>query len=152
MISISLVYKVHFKSKEEDCVDMEKFTMTETMEKVGLSAPTLRYYEKEQLIPMIARNSSGNRIYTETDIEWISFIKILRATDMPIHLIKEYVAMFKKGVETMQQRKELIESHTHIVEREIEEKLESLKILQRKVKYYETLDRRQQRLSERVFK
>lgn len=126
--------------------------MSEVEQKIGLSASTLRYYEKEHLIPEINRDSSGNRSYTDTDIEWISFIKTLRNTDMPIHLIKSYVSLFQEGEKTITARKELIESHAEKVQREVEQKLKSLEVLQRKVKYYETIDRRKQRLSQRAFK
>ncbi|WP_449354726.1 MerR family transcriptional regulator [Virgibacillus natechei] len=126
--------------------------MNEVKQKIGLSASTLRYYEKEHLIPEINRDSSGNRSYTDTDIEWISFIKTLRDTDMPIHLIKNYVSLFQEGSKTIATRKELIESHKEKVQKEVEQKLESLKVLQKKVKYYETVDRRKQRLSQRAFK
>lgn len=130
---------------------MTDYTIGETIELVGLTAPTLRYYEKEQLIPEINRDSTGNRRYTETDIEWIIFIKTLRTTDMPIHLIKQYVSLFQEGNETMEARKKLIEAHTEKVEKEIEEKLASLEVLRKKVKYYDTIDRRKQRLSKRAF-
>ncbi len=126
--------------------------MGETSHQVGLPAPTLRYYEKEKLIPEISRNEAGNRIYSETDIEWILFIKTLRNTDMPIHLIKEYVSLFQEGEETMKERKKLIEAHTEKVQEEVDQKIKNLKILQRKVRYYHTMDRRQQKLSSRAFK
>ena len=126
--------------------------MGEVEQKMGLSASTLRYYEKEHLIPEINRDSSGNRSYTDTDIEWISFIKTLRNTDMSIHLIKNYVSLFQEGSKTIAARKELIESHTEKLKKEVEQKLKSLEVLQRKVQYYETIDRRKQRLSQRAFK
>lgn len=105
--------------------------MNEIKEKLGLSASTLRYYEKEQLIPAINRDSSGNRSYTDTDIEWITFIKTLRDTDMPIRVIKEYVAMFQE-VETITARKELMAAHAEKVQQEIDQKLASLKVLQKR--------------------
>lgn len=131
---------------------MNRYTMHEVEHKVGLNASTLRYYEKERLIPKITRDSAGNRSYTDTDLEWVSFIKTLRDTDMPIQLIKDYVSLFQEGSRTITARKELMEAHTEKVQREIEEKLESLKVLQKKVKYYDTIDRRKQRLSQRAFK
>lgn len=126
--------------------------MSEVKQKVGLAASTLRYYEKERLIPEINRDSSGNRSYTDTDIEWIYFIKTLRDTDMPIHIIKNYVSLFQEGSGTIAARKELIESHTEKVQKEVEQKLKSLEVLQRKVQSYEIIDRRKQRLSQRAFK
>lgn len=139
-------------SQRKGLAYLNDYSMNEIKEKLGLSASTLRYYEKEQLIPAITRDSSGNRRYTDTDLEWIAFIKTLRDTDMPIRVIKEYVAMFQEGSDTITARKELMAAHAEKVQQEIDQKLASLKVLQKKVKYYDTIDRRKQRLSERAFK
>lgn len=130
---------------------MAYYTIREVTKKVGLSESTLRYYEKEELMPKIKRDSSGNRVYTDTDIEWISFLKILRYTNMPIHLIKKYVLLLQEGDKTVAARKELLESHMEKVQKEIEQKMKSLKILQAKISYYETIDDRNQQLSQRAF-
>lgn len=131
---------------------MATYTMREVTAKTELPASALRYYEKEELIPTILRDGAGNRRYSETDLEWISFIKILRHTDMPIQKIKQYVALFQEGPNTLSDRKALIEEHTQNVQREIDQKLENLRCLEKKVRYYETLDRRKQRLSKRAFR
>lgn len=131
---------------------MATYTMREVTAKTELPASALRYYEKEQLIPQIHRDGAGNRRYSETDLEWISFIKTLRHTDMPIQQIKQYVSLFQEGPNTLSERKALIEKHTQNVQREIEEKQNSLQCLEKKVRYYETLDRRKQRLSKRAFR
>lgn len=75
--------------------------------KVGLSADTLRFYEKEQLIQP-AHNAAGRRIYTEKDIAWIAFIKRLKQTAMPLKSIKRYAILRYQGNETIPERRDLL--------------------------------------------
>lgn len=77
----------------------------------GLSAPTLRYYESEGLLPYVKRNEQGNRVYDEDDLEWIYFITALRATGMPIAQIQRYVNLFKEGDDTIRERKTMMIDH-----------------------------------------
>ena len=76
----------------------------------NISSPTLRYYEKEQLL-IVSRDSVGRRFYTAGDIDWILFIKKLKDTGMPIKDIREYALLRYQGDSTMQQRLEILEKH-----------------------------------------
>src|SRR5699024_367507 len=51
---------------------------------VGINSSAMRYYEKEGILPIIKRDANGSRMYTDENIEWLRFIKLLRATDMSI--------------------------------------------------------------------
>ena len=66
------------------------YSAKEAAEITGLSTATLRYYEKEQLLPQIARTSQKYRQYTDTDIEWIRMVQCLRMANVPIRTIKKY--------------------------------------------------------------
>jgi DNA-binding transcriptional MerR regulator len=105
-----------------------------------LSAPTLRYYEQEQLI-VVSRDSSGRRYYTEKDIDWILFIKKLKDTGMPINAIREYAVLRYQGDSTMQRRLEILKNHKIRVIREKAKWDINLQNLEEKIKVY------QQRLS-----
>lgn len=67
------------------------YTAKEAAKLTGLSTAALRYYEKEKLLPPIARNSHKYRQYTDDDIEWIKMIQCMRRANIPIHSIKEYL-------------------------------------------------------------
>jgi DNA-binding transcriptional MerR regulator len=54
---------------------MTTYRIGEITEQTGLSADTLRYYEKIGLLPMINRTASGIRIYTDKDISRLRFIQ-----------------------------------------------------------------------------
>ncbi|MCA9976226.1 MAG: MerR family transcriptional regulator, partial [Anaerolineales bacterium] len=59
-------------------------TIQEVAEMTGLTAHTLRYYEKIGLLESIDRHGNGHRRYDEADLGWIHFLKLLRGTGMPI--------------------------------------------------------------------
>ena len=67
------------------------FTISEVAQKSGMSAYTLRYYEKIGLLPPSKRKNGGQRFYTETDIHFITFIKSLKQTGMSLEDINEFV-------------------------------------------------------------
>ena len=68
------------------------YTIGELAKKLGITKDSLRYYEKEGLLPHIKRDSSGHRVYSDSDMEWIFLIRCLRDTDMQIYKIKKYVS------------------------------------------------------------
>ena len=80
-------------------------TIAEVSKTFGLTADTLRYYERIGLIPPVKRSSSGIRDYDEKDCNWVEFIKCMRGVGIPVEMLIEYVAMFRLGKETIAARK-----------------------------------------------
>ncbi|SHK73697.1 MerR family transcriptional regulator [Desulforamulus aeronauticus] len=112
-------------------------TITEVSERLDISQDTLRYYERIGLIPRVNRNKSGNRDYTEEDCKWIEFIKCMRGAGLTIEVLIEYVALFQRGDETIEARKELfIEQRKQLIAR-IEDMKETLERLDYKIAIYE---------------
>lgn len=112
-------------------------TIAEVGKKYGLTADTLRYYERIGLIPTVGRNSSGNRDYSDEDCRWVNFIKCMRSAGLSIEVLIEYVSLFQRGSETAGVRKELlIEQRRQIVEK-IEELQNTLSYLDTKIDGYE---------------
>lgn len=60
------------------------FSIGEVVKKTGLSAHTLRYYEKEGLLPFVTKSSSGLRVYTESDLGWLTMIECLKSSGLQI--------------------------------------------------------------------
>lgn len=84
-------------------------TIAEVSKTFGLTADTLRYYERIGLIPPVKRSSSGIRdYYDEKDCNWVEFIKCMRGVGIPVEMLIEYVAMFRLGKETIAARKALL--------------------------------------------
>ena len=84
-------------------------TIAEVSKKYELTADTIRYYEKEGLIPKVPRNKNGIRDFDENSCSWIEFIKCMRSAGMEIEILKKYVALFKEGRKTVKERRLLLE-------------------------------------------
>lgn len=112
-------------------------TITEVSERFELSQDTLRYYEKIGLIPAINRGKGGKRDYTEEDCKWIEFIKCMRSAGLPIEVLIEYVTLFKKGDETIDDRKELLIQQRKILVSKMEEMQRTIERLNFKIDIYE---------------
>lgn len=112
-------------------------TIAEVSKQYGLSADTLRYYERIGLIPPVPRNKSGIRDYDETSCQWIELMKCMRSAGVQIEALIEYVALFAQGDETIEARKALlIEQRDQLVQR-MEEMQKSLDRLNYKIQRYE---------------
>ena len=120
---------------------MEKnFYIKQASELTGLSAPNIRYYEKEGLIKNLARNEVGERIFTDAEIDWILFLKKLRDMDVPIAKMREYANLREQGNRTATARKKILEEHRKIMFEKIVLINEQIKLLDDKIIYYETLE------------
>jgi DNA-binding transcriptional MerR regulator len=97
-------------------------TISRAAELSGLSADTLRYYERDGLmLQPVARSSSGHRSYTERDLEWIRLVTRLRATGMPIRDVRAYAALVREGSGNEEARLDLLLAHRTTVLAQLEE-------------------------------
>lgn len=101
----------------------------------GISADTLRYYEKEGIIKPI-RNESGRRNYSESDIKWAEFIIRLKDTGMPIREIKRYARLRAKGNTTLDERLKMLLTHQKNLNAQITKLMEHQSKLDDKIIYY----------------
>lgn len=113
------------------------YTIKQVADKLELSAYTIRYYEREGLLPFVSRNKNGNRVFNDNDIEWIKLIRCLRNTGMPIGEIKRYVELCMQGDNTVEVRRQIIERHKQAVEQKIEQMKDYLKNINKKLSCYD---------------
>lgn len=106
--------------------------------KVGLSIDTLRYYEKENLI-LPKRNEINRRIYDDSDITWINFIKKLKQTGMPIKDIQQYAKLRYLGDQTIEQRMDLLYNQYDILVKQKEEIEQYTQFLLKKIDVYKEM-------------
>lgn len=109
----------------------------ETAERTGLSVHTLRFYEKEGLFVMPVRRVGGNRVYGETELEWLYVCSRLRASGMPLEMIREYAALVREGDGSVAARLSLLRQHRQRVLGQIEELNHCLDLVSHKVEMYE---------------
>jgi len=114
------------------------FTVGEMARLLGVPASTLRYYDKEGLLPFVERSSSGMRMFQERDYEWLQVIECLKKAGMSLKDIRAYIEMSMRGDETISERLALIIRRREAVRRQMEALQQTLDILDFKCWYYET--------------
>lgn len=114
------------------------YTVGEMAKMLGVPASTLRYYDKEGLLPFVERSSGGMRMFKDADYEWLKTIQCLKKTGMPLKEIRTFVRMSMEGDGTIDQRLEMIQAQRAVVKEQIAEQQQILKMLDFKCWYYET--------------
>ncbi len=109
-------------------------------EKSGLSADTLRYYEKIGLLPKPLRDAGGRRVYDQTILRWIDFLDRLKATGMGIRDRLRYADLRTKGGESLTARRKMLETHRLSVAENIAQLTEMLDVLDDKIDLYQRME------------
>ncbi len=112
---------------------MTELSIQQTAKKTGLSTDTLRYYERIGLLRPNRDASSRHRRYTQTDLAWIQFLNHLRSTGMPLSEIRDYLALFLQGDQTLAMRLTMLEAHAKQVEQQIADLQANLVAIRHKI-------------------
>jgi DNA-binding transcriptional MerR regulator len=114
------------------------YSIAEAADRSGLTAHTLRYYERDGLLLTgVGRSASGHRRYTERDLAWIELITRLRATGMPIREVKKYADLVRSGDGNEAERLDLLVAHRERVEAQLAEVTAHLRAIDHKIGIYE---------------
>jgi DNA-binding transcriptional MerR regulator len=131
------VLEVKPKPAEAGPVPAAGVTIAEAARRTGVSAHTLRYYERTGLVVTpVDRTSGGRRRYRELDLKWIVVCTKLRATGMPIRGIRRYAELVAAGPGNEQERLDLLEAHRAEVVARLAEVQENLKAIDHKIDVY----------------
>ena len=87
------------------------YSIQEVSKRTGLTAHTLRYYEKEGLLSGVERTQGGFRQYTDENLERLGLICCLKNTGMSIQEIARFVQLTHEGDHTLEERVELLRAH-----------------------------------------
>jgi len=117
---------------------MKTYSISEVAKKLNLSVYTLRYYDKEGLIPFVERTPSGTRAFKDSDIDALKVIECLKATGMPIKEIKTFIDWCSDGDSTLQQRYDMFLDRKAHVEAQMDELKKTMEIIDHKCFYYKT--------------
>lgn len=114
-------------------------SIAEAAERTGLTAHTLRYYERDGLLLReVERDSSGRRRYDQAHLDWIHLVTCLRATGMPIRDVRRYAELVRSGASTERERLELLHAHRRRVVEELARVTDHLGAIDRKIGIYES--------------
>lgn len=114
------------------------YTVGEMAKKLNIAPSTLRYYDKEGLLPFVERSGGGIRMFQDSDLEWLTIIECLKKSGMAIKDIKKFIDWCVEGDSTIEQRLELIDRQREAVLHQIEQFKKTLSVLNYKHWYYET--------------
>jgi DNA-binding transcriptional MerR regulator len=114
----------------------QPLTISDAARVTGLSAHTLRYYERAGLMMEVGRAESSHRRYTDADLGWIELITKLRATGMPIRKVREYADLVRAGAGNESERFALLQEHRDEVQAHLEETRRNLEAIDRKIAVY----------------
>lgn len=82
--------------------------ISEVATKFEMTPATIRYYEKQGLIPPITRNNSGVRDFQQEDLNWVEFIKCMRDSGLSIDSLAKYSELYQQGDSTLVARKKIL--------------------------------------------
>lgn len=114
------------------------YTIKEAAEMMDLPASTLRYYDRQGLLPFVARSDSGYRLFSEADMKLLRIIECLKRTGMPIKEIRQFTRWLQQGDASLQQRYDLFLERRWVVQEQMAQLKQTLQIIDYKCWYYET--------------
>jgi DNA-binding transcriptional MerR regulator len=111
--------------------------IAEVSVRFGISADTLRYYERIGLIRPVSRYDNGIRNYSDIDLKQVEFIKCMRSAGLPIDVLIEYVKLVQQGDHTIEARKEILKKQRELLATRMKEIQKTLDLLDYKIGVYE---------------
>ncbi len=112
------------------------YTIGEVSKMLNLSISSLRYYDKEGLLPLVNRTDGNIRLFDDTDIECLKMIECLKTTGMPLKDIKTFFTWCEIGDETIDQRYNLFMEQKKKAEEQIQLLEKALVKINYKCEYY----------------
>ena len=117
------------------------YTISQAAERMGVSVPTLRYYDKEGLLPFVDRKPNGIRVFKDSDFEWLAVINCMKNAGGSIKEIREYIDLCMAGDDTLEARLKIFQHRREVVEAEMEQLKKLMAVIGHKIWYYETAGR-----------
>lgn len=114
------------------------YTVGEMAKRLGVPASTLRYYDKEGLLPFVERSAGGIRQFQEKDFEWLHVIGCMKKAGMPLKDIRRYIDLALKGNDTIDARLEIFQHQRTVLQQQMDELHHTMEMLNYKCWYYET--------------
>lgn len=117
---------------------MTTYSIGQVAKLIGLSTYTLRFYDKEGLLPNVRKNSAGLRRFTEEDVRWLRLVECLKETGMPLKKIRQFIEFAQKGEETIPQRMQILKAQKESIKKQMQALKANAQKIDFKIKYYET--------------
>ena len=103
----------------------------------GLSIPTIRYYDKEGLLPDLQRKESGYRVFSDRDLEAIDLIECFKESGLTIREIRHFMSLVRQGDVTLDERLAIYQMHIARLEEKLAAVQNALEHSRRTLAFYE---------------
>ncbi|BDR52519.1 putative HTH-type transcriptional regulator [Bombiscardovia nodaiensis] len=121
---------------------MTTYSIADVSSMMGISAYTLRYYEKIGLLSFVKRDINGVREFEDKDVLTLNTVRCLKDTGMPLKDIKHYLELVGDGLDSAEERRDMFAEQKTRVEQEISDLQQALETIKTKLHYYqEAVDR-----------
>lgn len=114
-------------------------TISQVSAKYGITADTLRWYEKIGLLKNVGRKENGLRDYTEVNCKTIEFVKCMRDAGVSVETLIQYMDLFEQGDSTLEARRKLLIMQREIILKKKEDLDKSIEKLNYKIENYDKL-------------
>ncbi|MGD1818109.1 MAG: MerR family transcriptional regulator [Pleomorphochaeta sp.] len=112
------------------------YSISQVAKKFNLTIHTIRYYEKEGVLPFIKRTKSGIREFDQKSLDALNMIECLKKTGMSLKDIKVFQDWCEEGDSSIEKRKEMFEERKEDILGQISELQHVLKLIEFKCWYY----------------
>ena len=113
------------------------YTIKQVSEMTGLSIPTIRYYDKEGLLPDLQRKESGYRIFSNQDLKAIDLIECFKESGLTIREIRHFMSLVKQEDVTLAERLAIFQTHIARLEEKLAAVQNALEHSRRTLAFYE---------------
>ncbi|MDO4670304.1 MAG: MerR family transcriptional regulator [Aerococcus sp.] len=116
----------------------QPMNINEVSAKMKISPDTLRYYERIGIIPKIKRQANGYRDYSDSDLNWVHFAKVMRSAGVTIERLLAYIKLVRAGDDTVTERQNLLREQLQLINDQLDKLTEARDLLQYKMDTYAT--------------
>lgn len=115
--------------------EVMSYTISQVAKKTNLSIYTIRYYDKEGLLPFVDRTETGNRVFCDQDIEWIDLIRCLKNTGMQIKDIRTFIECCTNNDAVIEKGLQILIQHKKNVQQQIKDTQKNLRSIEYKIRH-----------------
>lgn len=113
------------------------YSISEAARLLGIAPSTLRYYDKEGLLPFIGRTESGARVFREEDFDALRLIQCLKKTGMTIRAIREFIELPAGSEDTAARRLSILTAQQEVLRQKMDELRDMMRLIDYKIEYYQ---------------
>lgn len=113
------------------------YRISEVERMLGIPVTTIRYYDREGLMPNVTRSEGGQREFSDDDIKLLQVIECLKRTNMPIKDIRRFTHLLAEGDQSLEERRQMFYERRETVREQIEGLKAVAELIDRKCAYYD---------------